>query len=140
MKTILPLKPDEDKTGRGYATLFRTSLTKLLPGYNWTVHKQIGPNIQATGIQSSGFNRCSTIQVVHRLELKWFEARIAGYGKHSQWLQSGSGGTLAQAIRSLQSELENKASIYSAQASTLQEARSLQNTPHAEAQDRTPRS
>ncbi len=58
---------------------------------------------------------------------KWFEARIAGYGTRAKWLKTGYGSTLIQAIRSLQDGLEHEAAIYRSQASTLQEARTLQN-------------
>ncbi len=104
-------------------TDFRASLTKLLPGYNWTVHKPIGTDLRATGIQSSGFNRCSTIDVVMSDGGKWFKSRIAGYGTRAEWLQSGCGSTLAKAIRSMQEGLEHQAQIYNSQAATVQEAR-----------------
>ena len=114
----------------GGSALFRASLTKALPGYNWTVHKPISKDadLHATGIQSSGSNRCSTIEVTMRTGGKWFEAKIAGYGTRAKWLKTGCGSTLIQAIRSLQDGLEHEAAIYRSQASTLQEARTLQNT------------
>jgi hypothetical protein len=109
------------------AALFRASLTKLLPGYNWTVHKAFGAGagLCATGIQSSGSNRCSTVEVKQRADGSWFESRLSGYGLHSPWLAAGFGGSLAQAVRSLQTSLERQAGIYQAQASTLQNARAL---------------
>lgn len=43
---------------------FRKELLKIMPGYSWTVHKTSNPErLTATGIQSSGFNRLSTLQV-----------------------------------------------------------------------------
>lgn len=111
------------------SALFRAALTKILPGYNWTVHKPIskGADLHATGIQSSGSNRCSTIEVVMRTGGKWFEAKIAGYGTRAKWLKTGCGSTLTQAIRSLQDGLEHEAQIYRSQARTIQEARTLPN-------------
>ena len=44
---------------------FRAELVKIMPGYDWTVHKQLSKNtLAATGTQSNGFNRLSTLAVV----------------------------------------------------------------------------
>lgn len=109
------------------SALFRAALTKTLPGYNWTVHKPIGEDLHATGIQSSGSNRCSTIEVRMTSGGKWFESKLAGYGTRSEWLAHGCGSSVAQAMRSLQTSLERLAGIYRSQANTVESARTSQN-------------
>ncbi len=100
----------------------RASLKNLLPGYKWTVHKP-SVDLTATGIQSSGFNRCSTLEVVARAGTPWFEARIAGFGKRAKWLHVGCGCTLAKAIRGLQDGLQNEGQIYISQHNAMESAR-----------------
>ncbi len=49
-------------------TDFRKELLAIMPGYKWTVHKTIsGQKLEATGIQTSGFNRLSTLSVTRVL-------------------------------------------------------------------------
>jgi len=116
---------------------FRAALTKALPGYQWTVHKWDGPgyDLKATGIRTSGFNRCSTISVdmKERLARTVYECRIAGYGLRAPWLQTASGTTVPLAIRHLQDKLENQAEVYRGQAVGLESARrtTLPATPRA---------
>ncbi|HHG4756127.1 TPA: hypothetical protein ACSQFI_000056 [Pseudomonas aeruginosa] len=47
---------------------FRAELVKIMPGYNWTVHASRSSEklLVATGIQSSGSNRLSTLRVERR--------------------------------------------------------------------------
>ena len=106
---------------------FRKELVKIMPGYEWTVHKSIDPEtyMVATGIQSSGFNRTSTLQVARR-EMKGavrYEVKSAGFGKRAPWLYTSEDGTLARALRSLQSHYESHASIYRGHAGALQDGR-----------------
>lgn len=53
---------------------FRAELEKIMPGYMWTVHRpskhlRFPPYVLvATGIQSSGSNRLSTLEVTRRVD------------------------------------------------------------------------
>jgi hypothetical protein len=109
------------------ATQFRKELVKIMPGFDWTVHKT-GKGftyISATGIQTSGFNRLSTLQVVWRERngVPEYEVKSSGFGKKTTWLSEATRGTLAQALRALQEHYEGMASTYGSQARTLQHAR-----------------
>lgn len=107
---------------------FRKELVKIMPGYDWTVHKPLSKDatyLKATGIQSSGFNRLSTLEVVRRdkngaIE---YEVKSSGYGRNAPWLATTSDGTLARALRSLQTHYENVAANYSGHARALQSGR-----------------
>jgi len=102
---------------------FRDALKKLMPGFAWTVHKQLDPDapMVATGTQVSGSNRTATVRV--SLRAGWFTVKSAGYGAKSPWGGEASGQTLAQAFRSLQTHYERSAQSYTALAATLQHAR-----------------
>ena len=56
---------------------FRKELIKIMPGYSWTVHRNMFSSkykyLIATGIQISGFNRLSTLQVIKREKDGYFE-------------------------------------------------------------------
>jgi len=110
---------------------FRKELLKIMPGYKWTVHKNkyIEPELYlcATGIQFSGFNRISTLQVERRIrksdiyeDMVFYEVKSAGFGAKSLWLSSAENVTLARALRDLQNHYQNMASKYSAHESALQ--------------------
>jgi len=107
---------------------FRAALQKLMPGYSWTVHKpRIKGALSATGIQSSGFNRLSTLGVEWREEangVATYTAKSAGYGRRAKWLHSNAGGTLARALRGLQEHYERVAATYRAHANDLDNGRS----------------
>ena len=79
--------------------IFRAALVKIMPGYNWTIHRVPtgATTIVATGIQSSGFNRLSTLQV-----------------------------TLARALRGLQDHYRQMAALYSGHERALENARRAQ--------------
>ena len=115
------------------STKFKKELEKIMPGYNWTVHRS---NIYAktynlmtaTGIQSAGFNRLSTVRIV-----RWekdgeirYEAGSAGFGKNAPCLSKNTDGTLARALRGLQDYYEAMASTYSNHAGALSSARKKQ--------------
>lgn len=108
---------------------FRAELTKIMPGYDWTVHKT--PKgftyLSATGIKSSGFNRLSTVSVTRREKDKdgvvTFEAKSAGYGTRAKWLHVYTDLTLARALRGLQDYYEYMANTYGGHARALQSAR-----------------
>jgi hypothetical protein len=103
---------------------FRAELVKIMPGYSWTVHK--APKgftyIKATGIQSSGFNRLSTLCVIRRESddgAVSYEAKSAGYGLRACWLHTHTDGTLARALRGLQDHYEYTANTYRGHAAAL---------------------
>ncbi|TGQ95375.1 hypothetical protein EN851_07585 [Mesorhizobium sp. M8A.F.Ca.ET.208.01.1.1] len=108
---------------------FRAELTKLMPGYSWTVHKSRSDALlKATGIKSSGFNRLSTLLVERRDNYAatgrpWYEVKSAGFGLRAPFLADCSDGTLARALRGLQTHYETMASTYLGHAMALQSAR-----------------
>lgn len=114
------------------STEFRKELMKIMPGYKWTVHTGIGLEgfLSATGIQSAGFNRLSTLQVYRRdgdcrVE---YEVKSSGFGKNSPWLSTYTDGTLARALRGLQNHYRYMASLYSNHEWSLQGARKPKHT------------
>ena len=107
---------------------FKQELQKIMPGYKWSVHRVIVPGeLVATGTQSSGFNRLSTLCVERRDRdgVITYLAKSSGYGAKSPWLASATGGTLAQSLRALQDEYEHMASTYLSHASALKNARKV---------------
>jgi hypothetical protein len=106
---------------------FRAELLKIMPGYSWTIHKGKDSDIVfiATGIQSSGSNRLSTLYVERREDDHGtsYQVKSAGYGTRSPWLHTANDGTLARALRTLQEYYECNARKYSAHASDLQSGR-----------------
>lgn len=115
----------------------RAELVKIMPGYSWTVHKplksrlpaQLAENfpevLTATGIQSSGSNRLSTLEVTRREYdgVVTYEARSSGYGTRAPWLHDTRGDTLARALRGLQEHYERMAATYRSHAAALQTGR-----------------
>lgn len=103
---------------------FRKELLRIMPGYKWTVHKPgvYGFYLSATGIQSAGFNRLSTLQVVVRLrkDAIEYEVKSSGFGKKAPWLSEATGCTLARALRALQVHYEYAA------ANNIRHARALE--------------
>lgn len=105
---------------------FRAELVKIMPGYSWTVHKSSSEaHLRATGIQSAGFNRLSTLCVTRTVRdgVAKYEAKSAGYGLRARWLHTTTDGTLARALRGLQDHYEHMAATYSGHARALQSAR-----------------
>ncbi|ELT50258.1 MULTISPECIES: hypothetical protein [Brucella] len=109
---------------------FRKELTRLMPGYQWTVHKSTNENrLEATGIQSSGFNRLSTLSVVrsvHGQGVVTYSAKSAGYGRRARWLHANTDITLASALRGLQNFYEAQAGLFRKHASSLERGRTAQ--------------
>jgi len=108
------------------ANEFRAELQKIMPGYAWTVHKSRAEGyLDATGIQSSGFNRLSTLHVERREQGAPVEytAKSAGYGRRARWMHECSGGTLARALRGLQDYYERVAATHRTHASYLANGR-----------------
>lgn len=107
---------------------FRKELVKLMPGYDWTVHQTNAPGyLNATGTQSSGFNRLSTLNIVRREQAGQikYEAKSSGYGLRAKWLHESSDRTLARALRGLQSHYEAMASTYRSHAESMKRGRDL---------------
>lgn len=107
------------------ANEFRRDLLKIMPGYKWTVHRGSDTYLKATGIQSSGFNRLSTLSVTRRVrgDVSEFEAKSAGFGTRAKWLHTNTDYTLARALRGLQSHYEAVANNYRSHAAYLASAR-----------------
>ena len=109
-----------------YDKKFRDELKKVLPGYKWTVHKQICNDfITATGIQSAGMARTSTIKITRRDRdnIVSYSAKSAGYSCNAEWLGDCTRSTLKQALRSLQDYYEHQASKYSSHAFAIKSGR-----------------
>ena len=109
---------------------FRKQLKKIMPGYSWTVHRggvYRGDNsyLVATGVQTSGFNRLSTVQVERYEEndTVLYCVKSAGYGRTAPWLGENKDITLARALRGLQDYYENMASNHRAHARRLEAGR-----------------
>jgi hypothetical protein len=104
------------------APKFRAELEKLMPGYQWTIHKsRVETYIEATGTKSSGLNRLCTLSVVRidGLDGVSYEVKSSGYGLRARWLHQCSDGTLARALRSLQDHYERNAQTYRIHAEDL---------------------
>lgn len=119
---------------------FRKELEKIMPGYEWTVHQtsKTAVCLTATGKQSSGFNRLSTLSVV-----RWaregedvvYEVKSAPNGTRSPWAHVAKDGTLARALRGLQTHYENQAQHFAGLAGALQIGR---KAPEAEPAGKQP--
>ena len=106
---------------------FRKELGRIMPWYKWTVHGASEPKkyIDATGIQSSGFNRLSTLHVARREKngIKSYTVKSSGFGLRSPWLHECSDITLASALRKLQNHYEAVAAKYGSHAAYLRSGR-----------------
>lgn len=108
---------------------FRAELVKIMPGYSWTVHKSSSDALMnATGTQTSGFNRLSTLLVERRDNYAgtgrpWYTVKSAGFGLRAPFLAAYEDKTLARALRGLQQHYEWKAATYAGHARALQNAR-----------------
>jgi hypothetical protein len=107
---------------------FRRELRKIMPGYKWTVHREFNmgcPYLSALGIQTSGFNRLSTLEVVRREKdgATNYTVRSSGYGVKAPWLGEYVGSTLARALRGLQNHYERMGREYLSHASALENGR-----------------
>ena len=112
---------------------FREELEKIMPGYSWTVHQDRAGKwlrekfpdtpvlMTATGIQSSGSNRLSTLEVVRRENdvCVKYTVKSSGYGRRAPWLYEHEDGTLARALRGLQDHYEQQAATYRSHAQAL---------------------
>lgn len=99
---------------------FRKEVEKIMPGYKWTIqrpYKDGGAFLKATGTQSAGFNRLSTIKIERRVNNDTtvvYEASIADYGMRGPWRATFADGTLARALRGVQEQCEAMRGVYSA--------------------------
>jgi hypothetical protein len=119
---------------------FRKELTRLMPGYKWTLHTPLFGNatyLKATGIQSSGSNRISTLEVVRQVpegdgQPVSYECQSSGYGVGSRWLTDTPvyGPTLAQSLRRLQEHYESQSSIYAGATASLRYGRQQRKEEH----------
>ena len=110
------------------ANEFRKEMVKIMPGYDWTVHKtKVDGFLEATGTQSSVFNRLSTLSVERRERdgNVRYTAKSAGFGMRARWLHTNEDGTLARALRGLQDHYEAMANTYRSHAKYLEEARKV---------------
>ena len=112
------------------STEFRKELVKIMPGYAWTVHKpgpySDGTYLEATGIQTSGSNRCSTLHVIVRRVKNGkieYHVKSSGFGLRAPWLATAVGGTLAKSLRALQTDYEDAAANYQSHAAALKRGR-----------------
>lgn len=113
------------------ANAFRAELEKIMPGYSWTVHhSSFSVYLEATGTQSSGSNRLSTLSVTRteREGVVRYEVKSAGYGLRAKWLWKTTDGTLARALRGLQSHYQGVATTYRLHAEALAKGRISKGT------------
>lgn len=115
------------------AKALREELVKIMPGYDWTVHKtRSTTHLEATGTQSSGFNRMSTLSVT-KIErdgdIAFFEVKSAGFGLRALFGPVMVGRTLARALRQLQDYYTAKEATYRSLAASLQEGRAQKVDP-----------
>jgi hypothetical protein len=114
--------------------VFREELEKIMPGYKWTVKnpsrfdtpEEKNLYMEATGIQSAGFNRLSTLWVCRREKgsVILYEATIYGYGLRSSAIASCKDEpTLARCLRGLQSICQSAKCKYGGAESYLEDAR-----------------
>lgn len=118
---------DRINDGGSPFTAFRRELVQVMPGYKWTVHKTKNTlRISATGIQSSDFNRLSTLEVT-RIEGDAsglsYEVKSAPHGTKSAWAHTNRDTTLRRALRGLQDHYVAKANTYRQLAQRLQYGR-----------------
>lgn len=108
---------------------FRKELTRIMPGYQWTIHKSTNENrLEATCIRCSGFNRLSTLSVVRIFDalgfgLASYKVKSAGFGRRAPWLGTYEDKTLARALRGLQDHYQAKSNSYHSHAAALQRGR-----------------
>jgi len=124
----MPSKVNDPMT----AEKFRKELQNIMPGYKWTIRRGSRiyrcPEITsfgATGIQSAGFNRISTLEVIYRKKdgKVEYEVKSSGFGVKAPWGHECTRETLARALRGLQDHYENQSCHYGRLASDLEAGR-----------------
>jgi len=120
-------QPGADAAKAFTADDFRAELRKIMPGYQWKVHRTTSSAVRmfATGIRFSGFNRLSTLCIERSIErgTPWYKAKSAGYGTRAPFLHENGDVTLARALRGLQEHYEHKANTYRGHALSLKAGR-----------------
>lgn len=119
------------------AAKFRAELNARMPLYKWTVHTQDKGcrHLLATGIQTSGFNRLSTLEVArveHNLasgSTVEYIVKSAGFGAKAAWEAQMNRSTLASALRALQDYYAAQARHFSALENALQYGRGKGSAP-----------
>ena len=107
---------------------FRKELTKVMPGFAWTVEKSWMEGIQkAEGKQTAGMNRLCTLSVLKRTNhdtgKSEYEVKDSGFGLKSPWGETFKSHSLKSALRLLQDYHEYSARHHSGQAGHLQAGR-----------------
>lgn len=114
---------------------FRNEVTKIMPGYTWTVKKPYRfknetatgfAYMEATGIQIAGFNRMSTLKVERRVDDDGsivYKGYISGYGKGTPPAMWAKAGTLARALRRLQDQCDAQRVEYATCVGALEKGR-----------------
>lgn len=106
---------------------FREELKKIMPGYKWTVRRRRMQELflEATGIQTAGFNRMSTLLVIKRKigDRIEYHVKSSKYSLRAPWLGEYTDETLARALRGLQDYYTNMADKYFGHASDLEGGR-----------------
>lgn len=120
MTTKTKTTPKSKALNDNPAAKFRAELNAIMPGYSWTVHKHTkdSPRLEATGIQTSGFNRLSTLKVERTVrdsptgQYPSYLVASSGYGAKAPWEERAVAETLARALRALQDIYKHKAQKY----------------------------
>ena len=106
---------------------FRAALLKIMPGYDWTVHRPMpgSTKLLATGTKSSGMNRISTLNVAMQDEgsTRSYTVKSAGFGLRAPWLRSYTDSTLARALRGLEEIYRREARTFYSHAEQLDSGR-----------------
>jgi hypothetical protein len=112
---------------------FRKDLQKEMPGYKWTVRRPRSDwFLMALGIQTSGYNRMSTLLVERRAlsgDAAEYTVRYSGFGAKAPWIGQATEVTLVRALRELQQRFEWERNKYHAAAVTLADAREHKGYP-----------
>lgn len=119
------------QTPTALAAQLRAELQRRMPGYRWTVHRPDadGRRIDATGTQSAGSNRLSTLTVIRRLkpfgggDYPCYEAAIYGPGTRGVAEFVCVATTLARSLRFVQDRAEAQARHWCGIAARLAEGR-----------------
>ena len=112
---------------------FRAELKKIMPGYKWAVKRPLDKEctwlewLEATGIQSAGFNRMSTLEIIRRTATQRdgsatinYDAKLFGSGMRGPARASAKNITLARTLRGLQECCEAMRAEYTACARALE--------------------
>jgi len=105
---------------------FRLALKKIMPGYQWTIKKSSHPDyIVAEGIQSSGFNRLSSLDIARIISRDgvYYLSKLYGFGRRATLIAENKDTTLARSLRNLQAHCEGQEQKWRAAVSYLKQGR-----------------